>query len=938
MFSQWIKINFFGSASYALKVFFSKKQSHCYFLHLVPLFFFVLGTLSTAQAFPSWVKHSKSREADSLLSAQKLATSDTQRVRLLNLAAKSFAEVDIKKALSLATEAVELSQKTNNTLGQAQALNIKGYLYYVQGDMANAMKMLTASEALFFKMGGTPEGVSDLYNNLGMVYLAVGDVAAAADNLVRALNINEKQNIIQKLGTNYNNLATLYEQTGEREKALSYYRKALSMWQSVNDKNGQAVAYQNIGNWYFTERNWNKSNQFFRKAQSIYSDLGQAQSMAGVLASLAGLELAQRQFNAAITHMDSARQLFMNFGDRLGLAQCNLLMSQYYMQRGEIPLAFGAAKQAMQLCEVSHYNEGIRNTAEMLSTLTAQMGDHRASLQYYKKFVSLKDSLNSVRNSRRVVALEYKNELETTQLRVKQLQNERDLQTLLLIMFGALVIVGVAFGFVFFTYRRRLDAQTQLVNIAQATPVPIIIFDLSTGTVLYSNATFQEKLGYTPQQLQSIPVKKLWMTEELYRETLHALQASMYELHAFETSLKHENGTGLWVLASTEPIKYANIDALMVGIYDITDRKKNEEELEASKKAIEDAYTELNLTRSQLALSEKLALLGQLFAGIAHEINTPIGATNSSANLALELLPNVLQSVRSLYVLLPAKHADDLFEHLMQNAFNNARNSPSIQSKTTKELRALRRTWTELLTAAHISNAEDTASLIINSGYQGQPQYLIPFLQMDDSGSLAAQISNIGRMFQSLQNILVASQKTKIIVQALKRYTHSAQTADPDSDQRGAFSLLDNLNTILILYFYQIRKVANAETNFLANPTVFGNADKLGQVWTNLITNAVDAMTPPEGVTAPPGLLTLTVIENNGFAEVSIVDSGKGIPKEVLPRIFEPFYTTKPKGVGTGLGLHICLQIVEEFGGTMHVTSDLGRTEFIVKLPIVKSN
>jgi len=99
-------------------------------------------------------------------------------------------------------------------------------------------------------------------------------------------------------------------------------------------------------------------------------------------------------------------------------------------------------------------------------------------------------------------------------------------------------------------------------------------------------------------------------------------------------------------------------------------------------------------------------------------------------------------------------------------------------------------------------------------------------------------------------------------------------------------------------------------------------------VWTNLIDNAADAM---EG----KGTLELGVRQLGEVVEVTIADTGSGIPPDILGRIFDPFFTTKPQGVGTGIGLHIVHNIVvNRHRGTIDVSSSPGRTVFRVTLPM----
>ena len=110
-------------------------------------------------------------------------------------------------------------------------------------------------------------------------------------------------------------------------------------------------------------------------------------------------------------------------------------------------------------------------------------------------------------------------------------------------------------------------------------------------------------------------------------------------------------------------------------------------------------------------------------------------------------------------------------------------------------------------------------------------------------------------------------------------------------------------------------------------PTILGDADQLTQVLINLLGNALDAM----GTT---GTLTIATAPVDDGLELAVTDSGHGMDAEQASRIFEPFYTTKPEGTGTGLGLSVTLGILKSHGGTVAVESTPGRgTTMRVRLP-----
>jgi signal transduction histidine kinase len=114
-------------------------------------------------------------------------------------------------------------------------------------------------------------------------------------------------------------------------------------------------------------------------------------------------------------------------------------------------------------------------------------------------------------------------------------------------------------------------------------------------------------------------------------------------------------------------------------------------------------------------------------------------------------------------------------------------------------------------------------------------------------------------------------------------------------------------------------------------PKLIGSADQLQQVFMNLVSNAAQAMEPKEG-----GVLVIETRRSSkdGHVLIRVQDTGVGIPEEHMPRLFEPFFTTR-KGKGVGLGLSVVYGIVQEHGGSIEVTSHVGEgTTFSVKLPI----
>jgi signal transduction histidine kinase len=175
----------------------------------------------------------------------------------------------------------------------------------------------------------------------------------------------------------------------------------------------------------------------------------------------------------------------------------------------------------------------------------------------------------------------------------------------------------------------------------------------------------------------------------------------------------------------------------------------------------------------------------------------------------------------------------------------------------------------------------------------------------------------------SIRNITTASERAAKIVFALKTYARYDTTGNKVKAQ-----IAEGIETVLTLYYNQLKrgiKVLKKYDDSL--PSILCYPDELNQVWTNLIHNALQAMDYQ-------GTLTIEVKKQDDTLLVSVIDSGKGIPPEIMPKIFQPFFTTKPAGEGSGLGLDIVKKIIEKHQGKIEVESVPGQTTFTVFLPM----
>ncbi|NER01773.1 MAG: GAF domain-containing protein, partial [Okeania sp. SIO3C4] len=338
------------------------------------------------------------------------------------------------------------------------------------------------------------------------------------------------------------------------------------------------------------------------------------------------------------------------------------------------------------------------------------------------------------------------------------------------------------------------------------------------------------------------------------------------------------------------------------------------EELQQKNQQLTQTLQELKTTQDELIQSEKMAALGQLIAGIAHEINTPLGAIRAAIGNTDKALEESLSQLPQLLPLLNPQQQTNFFSFL-QLAVNK---QPSL---STREKRQIKRTVTKQLESHHITNAKQLAHLLTEAGLHNCFESQISLLQTPQVRQIVQIAYDIARLHSNSQNIFNAVERASKIVFALKsyaRYDHSGQ--------KQPAVITDGIETVLDIYHNYLKKGVKVIRHYQDIPKIICYPDELVQVWTNLIHNAIQAM---DG----KGKIEIEVRQNNQDIVVEITDSGAGIPPEIQDKIFEPFFTTKPAGEGSGLGLEIVKKIIDKHEGKIDFESQPGKTTFRVKLP-----
>jgi len=354
-------------------------------------------------------------------------------------------------------------------------------------------------------------------------------------------------------------------------------------------------------------------------------------------------------------------------------------------------------------------------------------------------------------------------------------------------------------------------------------------------------------------------------------------------------------------------------------VYQIKRINKNlQEEVKERTRELEQSLSNLKTAQDELIKSEKMAVLGQLVAGVAHEINNPLGAISASNKNIHHSINYVKETMPVILVNLSQAEKQLFFEFLDKMEVH-------LKSKPVLEHKLDEKVMIKQLQHDNIRNPYTVLELSDGLMNEEEIKKFYPLFNHGLADQILETIYQFNQINTSSTNIGTAVDQTSRIVFALKTYSYNYK-----SEERTDVNINDSIGNTLILFQNKIKKDIKLITNYGQLPPLKLNPTEIKQVWTNLIDNALSAMN------YSGKLVIETFLENNDASTIvtKICNNGPEIPSDILDKIFDPFFTTKPSGVGTGLGLDICKSIVEKHGGSISVDSKPGKTCFEVRLPI----
>ena len=880
---------------------------------------------------------------------------DTTRVNLLN-------QMIILNALppseteTLAKESLFISRKTGYTEGEGYALLGLGTIYSALGNydisaqyfqQADSIANKTGNEELLIYVsiqqaraktltGVSKEGLTDLLKtetlaetngNKKLLSYSQRTIAATYQNsfsnfpkameyVLKAITAAEEAGCADCLVNSYANLANLYNFTGDQANSLLYYQKAAELNKKVGNKRIEVNFYNNIGERYRLMGRYPEAIALYKKAiagnPTPYNTELNESNMADAYVRMDSLDVA---FHYLFKSLAAAQQL----EDKEGIEWIDGIFSRAYLKKKMPDSAIFHALRGLKASEETGTIEFMRDNAGALANAYAYKNDFANAYKYHLLYIDYRDSMLNATVTNKTAVLQYNYDLEKKQTEITSLNQQKKLQTTFLVSSLIVLFLILLTAIILLRNIRQKQRANQLLRqqkqeidnkaqeltlqkdnvellgeigrkITSSLSVETIIstvygnvnllMDASVfGIGIYNDAWKRIEFPATYEDGKPLPFYFNSIDDQnrfaviCFKENKEVILGNLdeeYKLHLQEVLTPHEGRQsvsliylplvikqkklGVITVQSFQQNAYSDYHLFMlrnIAIYTAI-ALENAESFETLNQTV----VRLKSTQTQLIQSEKMASLGELTAGIAHEIQNPLNFVNNFSEVSNEMIDEMKEELLTGNLQMATAIANDIKQNLEKINHHGKRADAIVKGMLQHS-----RTNTGQKEPTNINALCDECLRLSFHGLRAKNKNFNADFKTDfgeSVGKINVVSQDIGRVLLNLYN--------------------------------NAFYAVNEKARLSANGYQPIAKVSTRKLN------------------------------------SPSG---------DGSIEIRVEDNGNGISQSIVDKIFQPFFTTKPTGQGTGLGLSLSYDIIKAHGGEIKVETKEGQGSiFIIQLPV----
>src|SRR4030095_871893 len=871
--------------------------------------------------------HAQQKPADSLKSLLKAhPQNDTTKIKLMFELARELRREDTNAVYSLAEQILKLSGQLDYPTGKGLGLTIKGLRYYDVNNLPLAIKTLEEVRSILASSHHT-SALIYLYRIHANLLMDEGLFAPSLDNFLHGLKLAEETNDIRQAADINRLIGYLYNLIGDYDKAIPYQNEALKQAKSVGYKIGISGAYNAIGKTYKSKGNYPEALEAYIKGLRIHEEEKVTTNVNVAHGNIGDVYERMGKYGEAFAHLRPALAFFANRPTNTYKPWLQWVIGRALTHSGRPDSGLIYAKNSYQLSLQTNYRAYLPEMTYLIAEAASKLHQWDTAYRYLALSTAYKDTIRGQEIARKTTILQAGVEWDKKQAQIalltkdKQLQmaeNKRERSFLVALLGGVLSLI--VFAIVLFRNNRQKQKANVLLHrqkkeidkkaaelaeqkdnleqsyqnvellgeigrkITSSLSVETIIstvydnvnalMDAAVfGIGIYHDETKRIEFPATYEKGVALPAYSNSIYEETRLASLSFISGKEIVMGDLQTEYKNYLQTVPVPKQGQQPVSLIylplNAKEKMLGVITVQSFEKNAysgyhlymlrniaiyaaialENAESYKK-INQTVDSLKKTQSQLIQSEKMASLGELTAGIAHEIQNPLNFVNNFSEVNKELIEELQERLKAgnlddaltltidikeneQKVIHHGKRADAIVKGMLQHS-----RAGSGQKEMT-DINALCDEYLRL--AYHGQRAKDKSLPTGQAGFNTK-------VETDFDKRLSADDAGIGKI-----NIM------------------------PQDIGRVILNLINNA------FYATSEKQRNGIENY--HPVVSVSTKKIHD---------------------KPG---------SYHVEIRINDNGNGISQKNLDKIFQPFFTTKPTGQGTGLGLSLAYDIVKAHGG-----------------------